>query len=93
VSFRPPSNRRAVAFNNVGDFWLAPGASTTMSLKFGQSDGEPEWGGHDQGAQWIMADPIGTNPAVLLVKDHTKEHKPRAEADGGPVRRGCAKYE
>jgi hypothetical protein len=66
-----------MAFNNVGDFWLAPGESIRINLKFGQIAREPEWGGHDLGAQWIMAAPIGINPAALLVKDHTKEHKPR----------------
>jgi hypothetical protein len=71
-----------VAFNNVGDHWLGPGQSLRIGLKFGQIDGEPEWGGHDQGAQWIMADPIGIDPAVLLVKDHTKEHKPRRAQPG-----------
>lgn len=71
-----------MAFNNVGDHWLKPGESTTISLAFGQIDGEPEWGGHDMGAQWIMADPIGINPATLLVKDHTKQHKPRRGQPG-----------
>lgn len=72
-----------MAFNNAGDFWLAAGQSTSVSLAFGQIDGEPEWGGHDQGAQWIMADPIGIDPAILVVRDHTKEHKPR-RAQPGP---------
>ena len=71
-----------MAFNNVGDFWLAPGASTRISIKFGQIAGEPEWGGQDMGAQWIMAAPIGINPATLLVKDHTKQHKPRRAHPG-----------
>ena len=68
-----------MAFNGVGDNWLAAGASTRLAIAFGIIEGEPEWGGHDHGAQWIMADPIGIDPAVLLVKDHTKEHKPRRQ--------------
>jgi len=71
-----------VAFNNVGDLWLAAGQSTVVNLAFGRIDGEPEWGGHDMGAQWIMADPIGINPATLLVRDHTKQHKPRRAQPG-----------
>ena len=71
-----------MAFNSVGSIWLEPGESITLDLKFGQIDGEPEWGGHDMGAQWIMADPIGINPATLLVKDHTKQHKPRRAQPG-----------
>ena len=71
-----------MAFSNVGDLWLAPGESIRLDLKFGQIAGEPEWGGHDQGAQWIMADPIGIDPAILVVKDHTKEHKPRRGRPG-----------
>ena len=71
-----------MSFNNVGDFWLAPGKELRIGLRFGQIAGEPEWGGHDLGAQWIMADPIGINPAVLLVKDHTKENKPRRAHPG-----------
>jgi hypothetical protein len=71
-----------MAFNNVGDLWLAPGQQIRLELKFGQIDGEPEWGGHDHGAQWIMAHPIGINPAELLVKDHTKQNKPRRGRPG-----------
>jgi hypothetical protein len=71
-----------MAFNNVGDLWLAPGESWTISIKFGQIAGEPEWGGSDMGAQWIMASPIGISPGQLLVKDHTKQHKPRRGQPG-----------
>jgi hypothetical protein len=71
-----------MAFNNVGDLWLAPGQSMRRAIKFGQIPGEPEWGGFDQGAQWIMAAPIGINPATLLVKDHTKQVKPRRAQPG-----------
>ena len=71
-----------MAYNNVGDLWLAAGQSTRQSIAYGQIDGEPEWGGHDHGAQWIMADPIGIDPAMLLVKDHTKQHKPRRARPG-----------
>ena len=71
-----------MAFNNVGSLFLKSGESSSFALAFGQIDGEPEWGGHDMGAQWIMADPIGIDPATLLVKDHTKQHKPRRRQPG-----------
>lgn len=71
-----------MAFNNAGDLWLAPGEAVTLAFKFGQIAGEPEWGGQDMGAQWFMADPIGINPGSLLVKDHTKIHKPRRAHPG-----------
>ena len=75
-----------MAFNNVGDFWLAPGESTRPSVRFGAFPEEPEWGGYDMGAQWIMAAPIGINPATLLVTGHTKQHKPRrAHPDPNPI--------
>ena len=74
-----------MAFNNLGDFWLGPGESTRISLAFDLFTDEPEWGGHDHGAQWIMADPISIAPATLLVKDHTKEHKPRRGQPGEPI--------
>jgi hypothetical protein len=66
-----------MAFHNLGDIWLEPGASTRLHVRFGQIAGEPEWGGFDRGAQWIMAAPIGIDPATLRVTDHTKQHKPR----------------
>src|SRR5712671_3050548 len=71
-----------MAFSNVGDFWLAPGAFDRYTIAFGQIAGEPEWGGSDMGAQWIMAAPIGISPATLLVKDHTKQVKPRRAHPG-----------
>jgi hypothetical protein len=71
-----------VAFNNVGDMWLAPGFEVQCSIAHGIIPGEPEWGGYDNGAQWIMADPMGINPAVLLVKDFIKQHKPRRQNPG-----------
>ncbi len=71
-----------MAFNNVGDYWLAPGAADRYHIAYGQIPGEPEWGGHDMGAQWIMAAPIGIDSATLLVKDHTKQVKPRRAHPG-----------
>jgi hypothetical protein len=71
-----------MAFNNAGDYWLGPGQSMSIGNAFGQIDGEPEWGGHDMGAQWFMADPISIDPATLLVKDFTKQHKPRRAQPG-----------
>ncbi|MGA7981562.1 MAG: hypothetical protein WCA32_15245 [Chromatiaceae bacterium] len=63
-----------MAFNNVGDFWLGPGEEIRIGLALGGLiEGEPEWGGHDFGAQWIMADSTGIRPGALLVKDDTKE--------------------
>ena len=56
-----------MAFNNVhppdGPFVLAPGASVSIWISFDQ----------DQGAQWMMADPIG--PGQLTVTGMTKERK------------------
>jgi hypothetical protein len=72
-----------MAFNNFGDHWLAPGQSVRLGLQYGQI--VDEHGGHDAGAQWIMADPIGINPATLLVKDHTKEHRPRTHPGEEPI--------
>jgi hypothetical protein len=66
-----------VAFNNIGSFFLAPGQSATLGVHFGQIPGEPEDGGFDHGAQWIMADPIGIDPARLMVTAQIKEHRPR----------------
>ena len=69
-----------MAFSGAGIFWLAPGASTVVAIaRGGLIEGEPEWGGHDYGAQWIMADPNpGTvDPGALQVKDHVKQKKAR----------------
>jgi hypothetical protein len=75
-----------MAFNNVGDYWLAPGESTRVHIAHGGViAGEPEWGGHDAGAQWIMAAPIGINPAELVTQEHTKTHKPRRVHPGEPI--------
>jgi hypothetical protein len=49
-----------MAFNQVGDFWLAPGQSTRVHIALGGLVNEAEWGGHDFGAQWIMADGSGS---------------------------------
>ncbi len=75
-----------MAFNNVGAIWLGPGQSSRHEIAYDAPvAGEPEWGGSDAGAQWIMADPIGLNPATLLVKDHTKLHKARRNSPGDPI--------
>lgn len=65
-----------MAFNNVGEFWLDPGYSVRISIAREGVIPDEEWGGHDLGAQWIMADGIGIAPAVLMVTEHTKEKKP-----------------
>ena len=73
-----------MAFNQVGDFWLAPGQSTRVHIARGGLINEAEWGGHDFGAQWIMADGIGINPVRLMVSEHTKEKKPIRWHPGSP---------
>lgn len=65
-----------MAFNNVGQFFLAPGASTRVHIARGGVVAGPEWGGHDMGAQWIMAHPNLGGATALVVRDHTKERKP-----------------
>ena len=65
-----------MAFNQVGEFWLAPGQSTRIHIARGNLINETEWGGEDFGAQWIMADGVGINPVRLMVTEHTKEKKP-----------------
>lgn len=60
-----------MAFNNIGNHRLAPGESTSIAIAY-VIDGEPRWGGHDLGAQWIMADPI--NIGGLVVRDHRKDY-------------------
>ena len=60
-----------MAFNQVGDFWLAPGQSTRVHIALGGLVNEAEWGGHDFGAQWIMADGVGINPVRLMVSQQT----------------------
>jgi hypothetical protein len=76
----------AMAYNNVGDYWLGAGHEVTVSIAYDAPIGrEPEWGGTDRGAQWIMAAPIGIDPARLVVRDHTKEHKPRRTSPGDPI--------
>ncbi len=65
-----------MAFNGLGNFWLAPGASVSIAVRFGALGEGVDWGGEDRGAQWIMADSINIRPAALLVKDHVKEKKP-----------------
>ncbi|MBA5872999.1 MAG: hypothetical protein GDA66_00410 [Nitrospira sp. CR1.2] len=73
-----------MAFNQVGDFWLAPGASTRIHLALGGLINEVEWGGHDFGDQWIMADGVGISPVRLMVSEHTKEKKPIRLRPGSP---------
>lgn len=73
-----------MAFNQVGDFWLAPGESTRIHLALGGLVNEAEWGGFDFGAQWIMADGVGINPVRLMVSEHTKEKKPIRLRPGSP---------
>jgi hypothetical protein len=65
-----------MAFNNVGNYWLAPGESVTIGLRYGALAEGQDWGGVDHGAQWIMADAIGIRPARLLVTNHTKVKRP-----------------
>ena len=73
-----------MAWNNVGDHFLGPGEA--IRLEIGWDDpGEPEFGGADHGAQWIMADPISIDPADLIVRDHAKLHKPRRNHPGDPL--------
>ena len=77
-----------MAFNGVGIFWLAPGEWTVVAIaRGGIVPGEPEWGGYDYGAQWIMADPNtgSINPGAFLVKDHVKEKKPLRGHPGNPA--------
>ena len=73
-----------MAFNNVGEFWLAPGESWRVHIARGSLVNEPEWGGQDFGAQWIMADGIGIDPVRLMVTEHTKEKKPIRVHAGSP---------
>ncbi|MBX3234911.1 MAG: hypothetical protein KF814_02055 [Nitrospiraceae bacterium] len=73
-----------MAFNQVGDFWLAPGQSIRVHLALGGLVNEVEWGGQDFGAQWIMADGVGINPVRLMVTEHTKEKKPLRLHPGSP---------
>ncbi len=40
-----------MAFNQVGEFWLAPGQSTRVHIALGGLVNEAEWGGQDFGAQ------------------------------------------
>lgn len=73
-----------MACNQVGDFWLAPGASTRIHLALRGLINEVEWSGHDFGAQWIMADGVEINPVRLMVSEHTKEKKPIRLRPGSP---------
>lgn len=73
-----------MAFNQAGEFWLAPGQATRVHIARGNLINEAEWGGEDYGAQWIMADGIGINPVRLMVTDHTKEKKPIRWHPGSP---------
>ena len=73
-----------MAFNQVGDFWLGPGQAIRLSIARGNLINEAEWGGEDYGAQWIMADGIGINPAQLMVTQQTKEKKPIRSHPGSP---------
>lgn len=42
-----------MAFNNVGKYWLANGATTWVTIRF-----SPHGTAEDRGAQWIMANPL-----------------------------------
>jgi hypothetical protein len=77
-----------MAFNGLGNYWLAPGAWIAIDIaRGGQVPGEPEWGGYDYGAQWIMADPNTGSiaPGAFLVKDHIKEKRPLRGHPGNPA--------
>ena len=76
-----------MAFNQVGDFWLAPGEAIRVHIARGKLVPDEEWGGEDFGAQWIMADGVGINPVRLMVSEHTKEKKAlrRRPGPSGPV--------
>jgi hypothetical protein len=55
-----------MAFNNIGSFFIAPGASIRLRLWW------PAPGDH--GAQWIMAHADrGQPPCELVVSDHAKK--------------------
>jgi hypothetical protein len=73
-----------MAFNQVGDFWLAPGESFRVHIARGKLIPDEEWGGEDFGAQWIMADGIGISPVRLMVSEHTKEKKAIRRHPGSP---------
>lgn len=65
-----------MAFHDIGNFWLEPGESWRIGLARGNLTTEPEWGGQDLGAQWIMADPKYGGAVEFIVRDHSKERKP-----------------
>jgi len=65
-----------MAFNGLqpasGPFTLMPGAQMRVIMWYG--DPNDNTTGQDQGAQWIMANPLanGQPPTELVVSDHSK---------------------
>jgi hypothetical protein len=64
-----------MAFNNIGQFTIAPGEKVTVAIWWDDRIG------HDHGAQWISAHPFQhgedlgltfIKPAVLMATDQTK---------------------
>jgi hypothetical protein len=72
----------AMAFNNVGKFWLANGANVWVTYR-----NTPHGVGVDSGAQWIMGTPIPFDtfptPSGTTQLESTRHQKRFVYANGG----------